>query len=179
MISNIITALILIPARIKGMKLGKNTIIGPGYDFMGIRLKGVSIGNDVVISRNAQIGLIGDDKNNQIKIGDDTEIGRNFVCMSHKGVKIGKKCMISYNVSVLDYEHDFYNPNISPVDAGLSKSDEIVIEDDCFIGSHSFIMKGVKLGKHCVVSANSVVTNSFPAFSVVAGNPAKLIKVIR
>lgn len=177
-IKNIIAFFISMPARFKGMKFGKNSVIGPGYDFLGIRLNGVKIGDKVVISKNAQIGLIGNDSNNQILIGDNTEIGRNFVCMSNKGITVGKKCMISYNVSMLDYEHDFYNPKVSPIDAGLTKSESIAIEDDCFIGSHSFIMKGVKLGKHCVVCANSVVTRSFPEYSVVAGNPAKIIKKI-
>jgi len=58
----------------------------------------------------------------------------------------------------------------------ITEGKEIEIEDDCFVGAHSFILKSVRLGKHCIVGANSVVTKSFPAYSVIAGNPAKLIK---
>ncbi|MBU2258230.1 MAG: acyltransferase, partial [Candidatus Omnitrophica bacterium] len=65
-----------------------------------------------------------------------------------------------------------------PVDSGLTNAEEVAIEDECFIGAHSFILKGVRLGRHCVVGANSVVTRSFPANSVIAGAPAKLIRML-
>ena len=64
------------------------------------------------------------------------------------------------------------------MDGLFTKGKQIIIGDNCFIGAHSFILKGVRLGEHCVVGANSVVTKSFPKFSIIAGNPAKLIKTI-
>lgn len=47
----------------------------------------------------------------------------------------------------------------------------------CFLGYRAAVMPGVTLGEHCVVGANSVVTRSFGSFSMVAGSPARLIKV--
>ena len=128
--------IVSIPARIKGMRFGKNSYIGPGHDLFFVRLRGVIFGNDVIIG----------------------------------------KCLISYNVSIIDHDHVLYEPNVSPLDSGLTEGDEIIIGDECFIGAHSFILKGVKLGNHCVVGANSVLTNSFLAYSVLSGNPAKLIR---
>jgi acetyltransferase-like isoleucine patch superfamily enzyme len=61
----------------------------------------------------------------------------------------------------------------------LTEGEGIVIEDDCFIGGYCFVLKGVHLGKHCIVGANSVVTKSFPAYSVIAGSPAKLMKSLK
>lgn len=52
---------------------------------------------------------------------------------------------------------------------------EIIIGEHCFIGARSIILPGVILGDHCIVGSGSVVTKSFPAGSVVGGNPAKLI----
>jgi acetyltransferase-like isoleucine patch superfamily enzyme len=52
----------------------------------------------------------------------------------------------------------------------------IVIEDDVWIGAKAIILKGVTLGKGCVVAAGSVVTKSAPAYSLIGGNPARIIK---
>jgi acetyltransferase-like isoleucine patch superfamily enzyme len=163
-----------IPARLKGMRFGKNSYIGLGYDFIFVRLKNVSVGNNVWIGSNAWISTVND--NSYITIEDETRIGRNATIACVKEIRIGKYCILSYNVSILDHDHEFHNLNTFPIQSGLTEGKKIVIEDGCFIGAHSFILKGVHLGKHCVVGANSVVTKSFPAYSVVAGNPAKLIE---
>lgn len=165
-----------IPFRLKGGKIGKGSTIAPGYDFLFVNLKGVRIRKNCAIGKNAWIELL--NNNSNLEIGDGTNIARNVTISSLKSIRIGKKCLLSYNVSLLDHDHLLINPKISPMDGYLTEGQEIVIEDDCFVGAHSFILKGVHLGKHCVVGANSVVTKSFPAYSVVAGVPAKLIKKI-
>jgi acetyltransferase-like isoleucine patch superfamily enzyme len=169
--------LISIPFRLKGGKLGKGSIISPGYDFLFANVRGIRIGKNCAIGRNAW--LVVNNNNSILEIGDGTNIGRNVTISSLKSIRIGKKCLLSYNVSLLDHEHLFNNPKISPMDNCLTEGQEIVIKDDCFVGAHSFIMKGVHLGKHCVVGANSVVTKSFPDYSVIAGNPAKFLKSIK
>ena len=176
--SKIISYLISIPARIKGMKFGKNSFIGPGYD-MGPILKGISLGKHVIIGRNAWFDISRYTKNAEINISDGTQIGRYFVVSACKNISIGKKCLISYNVTIADHNHDVFNPEISPMDAGITEGKEIIIEDECFIGALSFILKGVHLGRHSVVGANSVVTKSFPAYSVIAGSPARLVRNLK
>ena len=54
----------------------------------------------------------------------------------------------------------------------------IIIEDDVLIGCQSIILSGVKIGKCSVVAAGSVVTKDVPEYTVVAGNPAKLLRTI-
>ncbi|MBP9691061.1 acyltransferase, partial [Candidatus Woesebacteria bacterium] len=83
-----------------------------------------------------------------------------------------------YDVSILDHDHDTRDRNVKPTAGKLTPPQEVHIGDECLIGAKSTILKGVTLGTHCVVGANSVVTKSFPAYSVVAGNPAKLIRTI-
>ena len=114
----------------------------------------------------------------RIIIKDNTQIGKNVVISSKKSITIGSNCLFSYRVSLLDYNHEFRNKEIAPVNDVLTEGKAIVIGDDCFIGANSFILQGVKLGKHCVVGASSVVTKSFPAYSIVAGIPAKIIRKI-
>jgi len=53
---------------------------------------------------------------------------------------------------------------------------EIVIEDDVWIGANSVITKGIKIGRHSVVAACSLVNRDVPPYSVVAGNPARVIR---
>lgn len=176
--SKIIAFFISLPARFKGMKFGKNSFIGPGY-VVAPRLSGVELGDNVVVGRNAWLDISRYTKEGQIIIGSGTQVGRNVVISACKKISIGKKCLISYNVTIADHDHDVCDPEISPMDAGITKGKEIIIEDDCFIGAHSFVLKGVRLGKHCVVGANSVVTKSFPAFSIIAGSPARLIRCLK
>lgn len=176
-ISKIIAYANSIPARLKGVKFEKNSFIGPGYD-IAPALKGVIIGKNVLIGRNAWLDISRYTKGAQIIIKDKTQIGRNVMISAAKKITIGEKCLISYNVSLLDHDHNFV-PDISVFESGITEPREIIIEDNCFIGAHSFILKGVRLGKQCVVGANSVVVDSFPDYSVIAGNPARLVKSLK
>ena len=170
----VIAYLISVPARIKGVKFGRNSYIGPFYD-LDPKMRGVTLRDNVMIGKNSWLDIPLVSKNGKIVIGDGTQIGRNAVMSAVKRIEIGKKCLLSYNVSLIDHDHKFAK-DISPMNSGLTEGQEITIGDDCFIGAHSFILKGVKLGKNCVVGAGSVVREPFPDYSVVAGNPAKLIR---
>ncbi|OGK19987.1 hypothetical protein A2866_06265 [Candidatus Roizmanbacteria bacterium RIFCSPHIGHO2_01_FULL_39_8] len=202
MLSKTVGYISSIPGRLKGMKFGKNSYIAPGYDWFNVDLKGVVIGNNVVIGRNAWIQTIGKidpvndikrkkpgqfntniktesaDTGGKIIIGDNTQIGRYTNISAVRKITIGTNCLIAYNVTIADHDHHF-TAKKTPMESGVGTPKEITIGDECFIGAHSFILKGVRLGKHCVVGANSVVTKSFSPNSVLAGNPARLIRKLK
>lgn len=173
-----IAYLISIPARTKGMKLGKGSFIGPRYDLKPI-LRGVVLGDKVLVGREAWFDISTYRKGAQIIIGNGTNIGRRAMISAARKIVIGEKCLISHDVSIIDHDHDVFDADVSPMDAGITEPKEIHIDDHCFIGARSFILKGVTLGKHCVVGAGSIVTKSFPAYSVIAGNPAKFIRSLK
>jgi acetyltransferase-like isoleucine patch superfamily enzyme len=164
MLLNSIAFIVSLPARMKGMKIGKHVILAPGYEFVTYRYDNVTLHDNVIIGRDAFIQVFGKGK---IDVGAGTHIGKNVTISSNNKIAIGKNCLFGYRVSILDHDH---------TSSGLSEGKKITIGNNCSIGAQSFILKGVTLGDGCVVGAGSVVTKSFPAGSVVAGNPAKIIK---
>lgn len=87
-------------------------------------------------------------------------------------IEIGKGCSISDNVSIQDSDNHNIDGNM------LGSTAPIVIKDRVWIGKNVTILKGVTIGEGAVVGAGSVVTKDVPSNSVVAGNPAKVIKEI-
>lgn len=156
-------------------------MLGPGYSLLGCHLKNVIIERQVMIGSHAWIQTVPIPGRGRpsIVIGEGTSIGRNVIISATKSITIGKKSMLSYNVSLLDHAHQCEDPEIPPTESGITEGSSIVIGDHCFIGAHSFIMPGVTLGQHCVVGANSVVTHSFADSAVIAGSPAKLVRYLK
>ena len=162
---------ISIPARLKGMKFGKNSYIGPGYDCVGyVKFGGVTLGDNIAVGKRAWFDVSDGGK---IDIGDNVNIGRDAVIVSKSSVKIGEGSLFSYRVSVIDHEHDF---SIKPLGHHTKGAEPVIIGKNCFIGAGAFILKGVELGDNCIVGANAVVTKSFPQNSLIGGAPAKLLK---
>ncbi len=117
-----------------------------------------------------------------IEIGLCSTIGSN--CFLEGEIEIGNYTQIGPHVTIHAVDHDtkklsIYNSN-SLFNGRLKQhiiKSKIVIGNDCWIGSGSHILKGVQIGNGCVVAAGSVVTKNLPPFSIVAGIPAKVIKM--
>lgn len=90
-------------------------------------------------------------------------------------VSIGKKTMISFDVSIQDTDHE-YRDIEEPVESQPLIVCETIIGENCFIGSGAKLQAGTVLGKHCVVGTNAVVRGCFPDFSVIVGVPARVVK---
>lgn len=107
----------------------------------------------------------------KLKIGNNVFINSNMLAMSRGGITIEDDVQIAGNVSLLSNNHDLYDRQIL-----LCKP--IVIRKGAWIGANAVVLAGVEIGKHAVVGAGSVVTKDVPDYSVVVGNPAKVIKTL-
>ena len=114
-----------------------------------------------------------------IEIGDYCGF-TSTVLSSRTLIKIGNHVKIGGNVRIFD--HDYHSLNHlhrrdSKKDGENVKTAPVIIDDDVFIGTNSIILKGVNIGARSIIGAGSVVSlKIIPPDSVVAGNPARIIK---
>ena len=106
-------------------------------------------------------------------IGDRSRIGMSNVLIGP--VLIGNDVMFAQNIVLSGLNHGYEKIDVVPHKQEVVKK-QIIVQDEVWIGANSVVVAGVTIGKHSVVAAGSVVTKDVPAFSVVAGNPAKLLK---
>lgn len=108
-----------------------------------------------------------------VVIGNDTLVGMANVIIGP--VTIGNNVILAQNIVISGLNHEYKDP-ARPIRNQDVTTAPIIIEDDCWIAANSVITAGVTIGKHSVVAAGSVVTKNVPAYTIVAGNPAKAIR---
>jgi lipopolysaccharide O-acetyltransferase len=140
----------------------------------------IQLGARSYIHRNALITPIheyaGRRYSPKISIGADVYIGPNLFLACLSRVVIGDGSVLSESVYINDCSHGLDPTNGLIMEQPLVHGGDISIGKSCFIGLRCAIMPGVNLGDHCVVGINSVVTRSFPAYSMVCGSPARLVR---
>lgn len=107
-------------------------------------------------------------------MGDESGIGAD--CNIPADTIIGNNVMISRNVFVLNRNHQYDRTDIPINDQGFREPKQTVIEDDVWIGLRTILTPGRHVKRGTIVAMGSVLTKDFPEYSVVGGNPAKLIK---
>jgi maltose O-acetyltransferase len=125
-------------------------------------------GKNTNIERRAFFG-----SGREVSLGDNSGIGVN--AKLSPGVTIGKNVLMGEDVLFLTRNHAFADPEVLIRDQGYLGTEEILVDDDVWIGTRCILLPGVHVGTGAVIGAGSVVTKSVEPCAVVAGNPAVVI----
>lgn len=167
------------------------TLEGTGQEFVRqtyVNLKDGSDRNDIIIGDHAMItGILISQNHGKIKLGAYTFLRECSVIGSVKSVTIGDYTSIADYVVIMDNNNHPVNPQDRLIKSSTNKSSPyrywrhsiaapILIGRNVWIGSFSRICKGVTIGDNSIVASNSVVTKDVPPNTIVAGNPARVVK---
>jgi acetyltransferase-like isoleucine patch superfamily enzyme len=127
------------------------------------RARALGFGNGTSIYHNSYV--YGD-----VRVGDNTWIGPYTLLDGTGGLTIGNSCSISAGVQI--YTHDTVKWAVS---GGRAKYEHapVSIGNCCYLGSHTVIAKGVRVGDHCVIGAGSFVNRDLPPYTVAFGLPCR------
>lgn len=109
-----------------------------------------------------------------IEIGDESGIGIN--CTIPNDLKIGKYVMMGPNCLIFSRNHNFSRVDIPMIRQGYYPTKQTIIGDDCWIGMGVIFTPGRHLATGSIVGAGCILTKDFPEYSIIGGNPSKLIK---
>lgn len=150
-------------------KKGKHSLIRRHTRMDVLPFNFFSIGNDSTIEDFSTVNNgVGD-----VTIGDRTRIGLGNTLIGP--VKIGNDIMFAQNIVLSGLNHGYEDINV-PISDQKVNTKQIVIEDEVWIGANAVVTAGVTVGKHSIVAAGSVVVKDVPPYSIVGGNPARLLK---
>lgn len=173
----------------RGTTIGRNvTIRGPKKIFIGRNVliedychldtrtanSRIIIGDNVIIAR----GTIIRSRNGDITIGDGSSIGSNCIIATDTRLSIGKDVLIAaYCYLSGGGSHNYKDTIIPIIKQDVTSKGGITIGDGAWLGAHTVVLDGAKVGAGAIVGAQSLVNKEMPAMSISFGTPAKVVKM--
>ena len=137
----------------------------------------IVLGDDVYVGFNAYLAAkaLTGGQSCLLEIGSGTKIGRFNHIYATRRIIIGSKVLTANGVYISDNQHGYQDPKIPIVDQPVVQCGSVEIGDGSWLG-HNVCVLGVRIGSHCVIGANAVVTRDIPAYCVAAGAPAVILR---
>lgn len=159
------------------ISVGKTLTIGDNVEINALSKQGVTIGDNVSILKNTIIECTGVIRNigEGLVIGNNVGIAQGAFIQVRGRVVIGNEVIFGPNVSIFSETHNFTDPDL-PVKLQGETRKGVTIEDGVWIGTRAVILDGVTVGRNSIIAAGAIVNKDVPAYSIVAGVPAKVIK---
>ena len=163
------------------VQLGKNIIFNQKCILNGDGI--VKIGDNVMLGYELSPHFYGfyiliqaRGKNSTISIGNNTVFSNDITIIAESEIIIGERCLIGDRLTI--YDNDGHEIDPSTRTRSFGKTAPVNIGNNVWIGSVVTILKGVTVGDNSIIAANSVVIKDVPANAIVAGNPARIVKVL-
>ena len=159
------------------LRVGRSVTIEDGVHIDALSRHGIVLGDRVSIGKHTIIEATGilSELGDGLVMGHDSNLGDYCYLGAGGGVKIGENVLVGQRVSFHAADHIFARTDI-PIKHQGSTQKGITVDSDCWLGSGATILDGVTIHRGAVVAAGSVVTKDVPAFTVVAGVPARVIR---
>lgn len=135
----------------------------------------VSLGENVYVGHYA---ILKGYYKNELVVGDGAWIGQGAFLHAGGGIRIGAGVGIGPQVKILTSTHG--DPGDGrPIMEGELVFAPVVIEEGCDLGVGAIVLPGITIGRGAQIGAGAVVTKDVPAYAVVAGNPARVLRIRR
>ena len=169
----------------KASSLGVNSLLHGSIDKRAVNSR-IDIGCDCLI----QGVLVTETNASRIQIGDNVFIGAGVIIDCVDQIVIEEDVLIAHGCMVADSDNHSVSYSVRKNDLrdwksggkhdwSTTVSKPILISKGAWIGAKSIVLKGVSIGEGAVVGAGSIVTKDVPPYTIVAGNPARIIREIQ
>ncbi|WP_152530867.1 DapH/DapD/GlmU-related protein [Sediminibacterium sp. C3] len=136
-------------------------------------MKGMYFGDYVRINSGGWLQV--HDNNGVLKIGSSSTIGHFSHIYAYREIIIGESVLIADKVYISDCLHGYTNVQVPIMLQDLKAIQKVYIGDNSWLGENVVVL-GSRIGRHCIIGSNSVVTKDIPDYSIAVGIPARVIK---